>query len=65
MKASEVRELSIEELETKELDLHHELVNLRVRAVLGQMENPLRVRNMRRELARVKTILREHELSSK
>ncbi len=43
--------------------MHQELVNLRVQAVLGQVENPTRLRYMRRELARVKTILRENELS--
>ncbi len=63
MKASQVRDLSLEELQNKELDLHQELVNLRVQAVLGQIENPVRLRYMRRELARVKTILREGEFS--
>jgi len=63
LKTSQTRDLSLEELQNKELDLHQELVNLRVQAVLGQVENPTRLRYMRRELARVKTILRENELS--
>jgi len=65
LKANGIRELSIEELHTKELDLNHELVNLRVQAVMGQTENPTRIKIVRRDLARVKTILRENELSLK
>ena len=63
MKASELRELSLEELKLKEADLHQEIVNLRVQAVMGQMENPTRLRYVRRDLARVKTILRERDIA--
>lgn len=64
MKASQLRELSKDELQQKEQDLYQGLVNLRVQATLGQAENPLRLRSMRRELARVKTLIKEVELKA-
>ncbi len=64
MKARELRELTEEELDRKEEDLSSELLNLRFQLATGQIENPLRIRYVRRDLARVKTIKRERELES-
>jgi large subunit ribosomal protein L29 len=59
MKAGEVRELSLDELRAKEKDLDDQLFRLRVQKSMGQLEAPAKVRTVRRDLARIKTILRE------
>lgn len=59
MKATEVRELSMEELKTKIRDLQQELFSLKYQLSTGQIENPLRIRLVRRDIARAKTILKE------
>jgi large subunit ribosomal protein L29 len=59
MKAREIRELSQEEIIQKEKDLTEELFNLKFQHALGQLENTMRVFQVKRDLARVKTILRE------
>ena len=59
MKASEIRELDVEELRTREKDLGDQLFRLRIQKSMGQLEAPAKVRDVRRDLARVKTILRE------
>lgn len=62
MKASELRELTIEELDKKIDDLKQELFNLRFQMATGQLDNPIRIRQVKRDIARTKTILREREL---
>ncbi|MGI6566692.1 MAG: 50S ribosomal protein L29 [Firmicutes bacterium] len=62
MKAEEIRAMSSEELLRKLDDLKEELFNLRFQMVTAQLDNPMRVREVRRDIARVKTILREREL---
>ncbi|RLB04813.1 MAG: 50S ribosomal protein L29 [Deltaproteobacteria bacterium] len=62
MKARELRELSIDELMQKEKDLKEELFNLRFQHSLGQLTNTARISQVKREIARIKTILREREL---
>lgn len=62
MKPTEIRRLSDEELERKARELKDELFNLRFQKATGQLENPLRLREVRRDIARCKTILREREL---
>ncbi len=62
MKASEIRELSREELETKLKDLKAELFNLRFQLAINQLDNPMRVSAVKKDIARVKTVLRENEL---
>ena len=57
--ASEMRELSKEELEAKATDLKKELFNLRFQQAMGQIENPMRLRMLRREIAKTKTVLKE------
>jgi large subunit ribosomal protein L29 len=61
MKPKDLRILSIEELHTREQECKEELFNLRFQKVSGQLSNPLRLRDLRRELARIKTIIHERE----
>lgn len=63
MKASEVREMKNEELVAKLADLKKELFNLRLSHATGQLTNPLALANVKRDIARVKTVLRERELA--
>lgn len=63
MKAKEIRELSSAELEGKVKDLKEELFNLRFQNATGQLENPMRIKEVRKSIARVKTIIKERELS--
>ena len=65
MKASEVRELSSEEILRKAADLKEELFNLRFQHEVGQLENPQKMKQTKRNIARVKTIIREFELKEK
>ncbi|HWP45938.1 MAG TPA: 50S ribosomal protein L29 [Candidatus Limnocylindrales bacterium] len=64
MKARELRELTDEELKERERDLREELFNLRFQIATNQAENPQIIRNVRRDLARVLTIIRERELAA-
>ena len=64
MKASEVRDLTTAELESKLKDLKAELFNLRFQMATGQLSNPLVIRDTRRNIARVKTILRQRQIKA-
>jgi len=59
MKPQELKELSADELRTREKDLTDQLFKLRFQHTLGQLENPMKLRNIRREIARIKTVLDE------
>ena len=59
MKASEIRDLNLEEMHRKVSDLNEELFNLRFQHEIGQLENPQRMKLTKREIARLKTIIRE------
>ncbi len=59
MKADKVREMSDDELRTKERELQEQLFRLRFQKSLGQLENALKIRETRRDIARVKTVLRQ------
>ena len=61
MKAKEVRELSVNELETKLKDLKAELFNLRFQHATNQLDNPLRLAAVKKDIASVKTILHEKQ----
>jgi large subunit ribosomal protein L29 len=63
MKPSQVREMGTEELEHKEKELREQLFRLRVQKSTGQLDNAVKLREIRREVARVKTILREKQVS--
>ena len=57
MKASEIKDLSVEELQAKAVELQQELFNLRFQLHTGHLENSARVSQVRRDVARVKTVL--------
>lgn len=61
MKASELRELTIEELKQRELDLSEELFNLKFQLATAQLENKMRVPQVKKDLARVKTLIKEKQ----
>ena len=63
MKASEIRQLTAEELNTKLNDLKAELFNLRFQLAINQLENPMRISAVEKDIARVKTVIRANELS--
>ncbi len=59
MKAVELRDLALEELEAKSRDLRGELFNVKVKRSTGQLENTALLRKLRRDVARVETVMRE------
>jgi large subunit ribosomal protein L29 len=59
MKSGEVRDMSDDELRTREHELADELFHLRLRRATSQLPNPMKMRETKRDLARVKTVLRE------
>ena len=61
MKPAEVRELSTDELQGREQELHDQLFRLRIQKSMGQLEAGHKLKALRRDLARVKTVLREKE----
>ena len=65
MKTTEIRNLSAAELDSKLAGLKDELFNLRFQMATGQCENPTKVREIKRSIARIKTIQREREISVK
>ena len=65
MKTKELRELTVEELNTKLKELSEELFNLRFRHAIGQLENPASLNVCKKDIAKVKTLLREKELAAK
>lgn len=64
MKASEIRKLSVEEINAKIKTLKEELFNIRFQAALGTAENPSRMNHIKRDIARMKTVLTEIEKSA-
>lgn len=62
MKASEIIELSLEEMHRKVADLKEELFNLRFQHEIGQLENPQKMKQTKRGIARINTIIKESEL---
>lgn len=65
MKTKELHELTVEELNIKLKELSEELFNLRFRHAIGQLENPSSLNTCKKNIARVKTVLREKELAAK
>lgn len=63
-KATELRELSLTELDQKLLESKHELFNLRFQLATGKQDNSSRMGQVRREIARIATILREREIEA-
>ena len=65
MKANEVRKMSASELESKLVDLKKDLVNLRLQHATNQLDNPVRMAEVKKDIARVKTIIREQQLAGR
>ncbi|HSQ86661.1 MAG TPA: 50S ribosomal protein L29 [Desulfobacterales bacterium] len=65
MKASEIRDLNMEEMHRKLTDLKQELFNLRFQHETGQLENSQKMKQTKRDIARVKTVIKQSELNTK
>ena len=64
MNATDIRDLSVEEIQDKMTEAREELFRLRFRSATQQLENPSLIKSLRREIARMRTILRERELNN-
>ena len=64
MKANRFRELSDQELQDRVAEYKSELFNLRFQLATGQLENPMRIKEVKKDIARIKTIIRQRELKS-
>jgi large subunit ribosomal protein L29 len=62
LKTREIREMTMTEINAKLVDLEEELFNLRFRNAMKQLDDALRIRIVKRDLARIRTVLREHQL---
>jgi len=62
MKANEIRNLSLDELDKKLAELKKDLFMLRMQHATNHLDNPIKISNVRRDIARVKTVLREKQL---
>ena len=65
MKAAEIRELSADDLQAKLKEARAELFNLRFQHAINQLDNPMRLGAVKKDIARVKTIIREKELAER
>jgi large subunit ribosomal protein L29 len=64
MKVNDVRDMSVGELNQKLASLKEELFNLRFQLATGQLENPMRIKEIKKTIARIKTVQREQELEA-
>ncbi len=62
MKAADIRDLSADELGLKLADLDKEAFNLKFQLAMGDIENPMRIREVRKTIAKIKTVLKEKEM---
>jgi len=65
MKASEVRQMSVQELNAKLVELKRDLFYLRMQHATNQLDNPSKIKEVKRDIARVQTIMREKQLEGK
>ena len=65
MKANEVRKMSASELESKLVDLKKDLFQLRLQHATNQLDNPVRIAEVKKDIARVKTMIREQQLAGR
>ncbi|MDY4660859.1 50S ribosomal protein L29 [Pseudoflavonifractor capillosus] len=65
MKATEIRKMSAAELEAKLGDLKKDLVQLRLQHATNQLDNPVRIAHVKKDIARVKTLIREQQLAGR
>jgi large subunit ribosomal protein L29 len=63
MKAEQIREMSVDDLRGKEKELQEQLFKLRFQKSIGQLDNALKLRETRRDIARVKTVLKEKQVA--
>ena len=59
MKTSELRDLTVDELRQRERDMEDQIFRMRIQKSMGQLEVPMKIRTTRRDLARVKTVIRQ------
>ena len=64
MKANDIRKMSGAELETKLADLKKDLFNLRLQHATNQLDDPIRIAEVKKDIARMKTIIREQQLTA-
>ena len=64
MKVNDIRKMSVAELETKLVELKKDLFNLRLQHATNHLENPIRIAEVKKDIARVKTIIREQQLTA-
>ena len=64
MKLKEIKSMGVSELRQREAELRKELFTIRIQKQVGQLENPLRARTVRKELARVLTVSKEHSAAN-
>lgn len=64
MKAQDMKDMTIEELKAHHESLLDEMANIRVKLVLRQLDNPLRVRHLRRDIARANTLIRQKQMAA-
>ncbi len=64
MNTAELRDKSIDELHTRERELREQLFKLRFQSATGRIENPMKIREVKREIARIKTLLNERKKSA-
>ena len=65
MKAAEVRKMSAAELDAKLVELKKDLFNLRLQHATNQLDNPIRIAEVKKDIARVKTVIREQQLAGR
>ena len=65
MKVTEIRKLSAQELDSKLADLKKDVFNLRLQHATNQLDNPIRIAEVKKDIARVKTIIREQQLAGR
>ena len=65
MKANEIRKMSAAELDTKLADLKKDLFQLRLQHATNQLENPVKIAEVKKDIARVKTLIREQQLAGR
>ena len=64
MKINEIRDLSAADLDRKLAELKEELFNLRFQMATGQCENPMKIREVKKSIARIKTVQRQNEINA-
>lgn len=64
LKANKIKDMTPQELNEKALELKNELFNLRFQLATGQLDNPMKIKAVKKDIARVKTILRQKEIEA-